>query len=246
MAFAQMIVKNINDGQMPKLRSSWVYVQDQMNQKVFEECVEIIDSEILKLKRLPRNSLGGGMQQVLQRKEEIKSLVVEYFKKNAVMLDREGQQAFKERILDELETKFKQIKKKAVLEFDDLYDVIIKDQVDDLEELLENNKISDFEEFEQRFHQIKEYFEEHAPEGPKKQTYFNDVKAKLFQVAMKTVAKEQEKKYELMQRQTQLNHLNIERNLSEYKDQSIIYKQQNQQFEQDLQQVQERNGHLLE
>lgn len=129
---------------MPKLRSSWAYVQQQMNTQVYEDCIRLIDQQILKLNSLPRHSLGAGIQQVLNKKEQIRSLVIQHFKHNAVMLDDHEQKHFLEKINAQIENKFKKIKKKAVSEFNDVYDQIVKDDLDELEDDLLSQKIHDF------------------------------------------------------------------------------------------------------
>ena len=42
LSFAQMIIDAINNNQMPKLRSSWKYIQNQMNDKACEDAIELV------------------------------------------------------------------------------------------------------------------------------------------------------------------------------------------------------------
>lgn len=60
------------------------------------------------------------------------------------MLDDHEQKHFLEKINAQIENKFKKIKKKAVSEFNDVYDQIVKDDLDELEDDLLSQKIHDF------------------------------------------------------------------------------------------------------
>jgi len=83
-----MIVDAINNNQMPKLRSSWKYIQNQMNDKACEDAIELVQSEVNKLNDMPRQSIGG-MDDLMNRKKEIKDTAIKHFIKNSIMLDRE-------------------------------------------------------------------------------------------------------------------------------------------------------------
>ena len=59
----------------------------------------------------------------------------------------------------------------------------------ELENEIVEGKIDGFDEFEDRFVEFKEYYDEYAPDGPNKQSYWDSMQSKLYQLAMKWLSK---------------------------------------------------------
>jgi len=77
---------------------------------------------------MPRWSITS-MNNLLDKKKELKDIAVKYFKKNAIMLDKEEEKEYIEKISKMIDSGFKHVKKKALNEFDYEYEEVARELV---------------------------------------------------------------------------------------------------------------------
>ena len=82
---------------------------------------------------MPRRSIVG-MDDLMMKKKEIKNTAIKHFIKNSIMLDKEEEREYTQKIDKTIDAKFKHIKKKTLNEFNCVYEQVAKHLVSQIED----------------------------------------------------------------------------------------------------------------